>query len=242
MCIGKLPTNKMSEYRIAFLVSGRGMLARMAVEHAQDLGFGVEGLVLGTAASTELPRFAEKFSVPIEKLLSKKVSKSAEELARSRLLKDADLIVMTYDKIIPPWLVDHFAGKLINVHPSLLPAFPGLNAVSQAVNAGARFIGASMHFVTAEVDDGPLIAQCCQPLMPGSEVDAGRSLFSPMARMYLQVLSWFAAGRVRMSDGRVSIESASFEDAAFSPGIDSDFVEGFDVEGWLETALSVAGS
>ena len=217
------------------------MLARMAVEHAQDLGFAVSGLVLGTAASAELSGFAERFSVPNEKLLSNKGSKSAEELARSRLLNDADLIVMTYDRVIPPWLVDHFAGKLINVHPSLLPAFPGLDAISQAISAGVRFIGASMHFVTAEVDAGPVIAQCCQPLAPGSEADAGRSLFSPMARMYLQVLFWFAAGRVRLSDGRVSIQSASFEDASFSPGIDSDFVEGFDVEGWLETALSVTG-
>jgi phosphoribosylglycinamide formyltransferase-1 len=79
-----------------------------------------------------------------------------------------DLLVLAgFMRILTPGFVAHYAGRLINVHPSLLPAFPGLNTHQRAIDAGCQFAGATVHQVTAELDHGPILAQAVVPVLPG---------------------------------------------------------------------------
>ena len=79
-----------------------------------------------------------------------------------------DLLVLAgFMRILTPDFVAHYAGRLLNIHPSLLPAFPGLNTHQRAIDAGCQFAGATVHQVTAELDHGPILAQAVVPVLPG---------------------------------------------------------------------------
>ena len=79
-----------------------------------------------------------------------------------------DLLVLAgFMRILTPGFVAHYAGRLLNIHPSLLPAFPGLNTHQSAIDAGCQFAGATVHQVTAELDHGPILAQAVVPVLPG---------------------------------------------------------------------------
>ncbi len=79
-----------------------------------------------------------------------------------------DLLVLAgFMRILTPGFVAHYAGRLLNIHPSLLPAFPGLNTHQRAIDAGCQFAGATVHQVTADLDHGPILAQAVVPVLPG---------------------------------------------------------------------------
>jgi len=83
-----------------------------------------------------------------------------------------DLLVLAgFMRILSPGFVAHYAGRLLNVHPSLLPAFPGLNTHQRAIDAGCRFAGATVHQVTADLDHGPILAQAVVPVLLGDTAD-----------------------------------------------------------------------
>ena len=84
-----------------------------------------------------------------------------------------DLLVLAgFMRILTPGFVAHYAGRLLNVHPSLLPAFPGLNTHQRAIDAGCQFVGATVHQVTADLDHGPILAQAVVPVLPGDTAEA----------------------------------------------------------------------
>ena len=86
---------------------------------------------------------------------------------------DPALVVLAgFMRILTPGFVAHYAGRLLNIHPSLLPAFPGLHTHQRAIEAGCRFAGATVHEVTAELDHGPILAQAVVPVLPGDTPDA----------------------------------------------------------------------
>jgi phosphoribosylglycinamide formyltransferase 1 len=82
------------------------------------------------------------------------------------------VVLAGFMRILTPAFVSHYAGRLINVHPSLLPAFPGLNTHQRAIDAGCRFAGATVHHVTADLDHGPILAQAVVPVLPGDSADS----------------------------------------------------------------------
>jgi phosphoribosylglycinamide formyltransferase-1 len=84
-----------------------------------------------------------------------------------------DLVVLAgFMRILTPGFVAHYAGRLLNIHPSLLPAFPGLNTHQRAIDAGCQFAGATVHQVTAELDHGPILAQAAVPVLPCDTAEA----------------------------------------------------------------------
>ena len=84
-----------------------------------------------------------------------------------------DLLVLAgFMRILTPGFVAHYAGRLLNVHPSLLPAFPGLNTHQRAIDAGCQFAGATVHQVTTELDHGSILAQAVVPVLPGDTAEA----------------------------------------------------------------------
>lgn len=110
-------------------------------------------------------------------------------------------------RILTDDFVTHYRGRLINIHPSLLPAFPGLNTHRRALEAGVKEHGASVHFVTNAVDGGPVIVQVRVPLQQGDDPHrlASRVLKREHA-LYVTAIHWFAEGRVKLVDGVVCFD------------------------------------
>ena len=121
---------------------------------------------------------------------------------------DPQLVVLAgFMRILTPGFVRRYAGRLINIHPSLLPAFPGLDTHARAIAAGAGVHGATVHFVTGELDGGPIIAQARVPVLAGD--DPGTLAARVLEREHVilpRTLLWFAQRRIGMEGGRVLID------------------------------------
>jgi phosphoribosylglycinamide formyltransferase-1 len=114
------------------------------------------------------------------------------------------LALAGFMRILTPRFVQHFEGRMLNVHPSLLPAFTGLHTHQRAIDAGCKLAGATVHFVTAELDHGPIIAQAVVPVLPGdtAAVLAARVLVQEH-RIYPRALRWLVQGELRLAAGVV---------------------------------------
>jgi len=123
--------------------------------------------------------------------------------------RGVELVVLAgYMRIVTPVLVDAYYGRMINVHPSLLPAFPGLNGIGQALEYGVKVTGATVHFVDGGLDSGPIIAQEALAVEPGDTEETLAARIHPIEhRLLLEVVQHFAEGRIRLDGRHVTIES-----------------------------------
>jgi phosphoribosylglycinamide formyltransferase-1 len=121
-------------------------------------------------------------------------------LAADLAERGAELIVLAgFMRILSPEFTALFAGRILNIHPSLLPAYPGLHTHARVLQAGEVLHGASVHFVTAELDGGPVILQSHVPVHPGdSEASLAARVLVLEHRLYPQAIAWIAAGRLCM--------------------------------------------
>jgi phosphoribosylglycinamide formyltransferase-1 len=110
-------------------------------------------------------------------------------------------------RVLTPGFVARYAGRLVNIHPSLLPEFPGLDTHARALAAGAKRHGCTVHFVTAELDHGPIIAQASAPVLPGdtAETLAARVLEQEHL-IYPRALRWFLDDLLVVEDGKVRVK------------------------------------
>lgn len=116
-----------------------------------------------------------------------------------------DLLVLAgFMRILTPGFVSHYAGRMVNVHPSLLPAFTGLNTHRRAIEVGCKAAGATVHFVTAELDHGPIIAQAVVPVLPGDTEDtlAARVLAREHV-LYPRAVRWLVDDLLRVDGASV---------------------------------------
>ncbi len=121
-----------------------------------------------------------------------------------------DLVVLAgFLRVLTAGFVEHYAGRLINIHPSLLPAFPGLHTHERALAAGCKLHGATVHFVTPELDHGPIIIQAAVPVLPDDDADtlAARVLRQEHI-IYPRAVRWFAEGRLQVNNGVVKVAQA----------------------------------
>jgi phosphoribosylglycinamide formyltransferase 1 len=102
------------------------------------------------------------------------------------------VVLAGFMRILTPGFVAHFAGRLLNIHPSLLPAFPGLHTHQRAIEAGCKFAGATVHVVTAELDHGPILAQAVVPVLPDDNADTlAARVLTQEHRIYPQAVADF---------------------------------------------------
>jgi phosphoribosylglycinamide formyltransferase-1 len=122
------------------------------------------------------------------------------------------VVLAGFMRILTPEFVRHYRGRLLNIHPSLLPHFRGLNTHARVLDAGAATHGASVHFVTDELDGGPVILQAELPVLPEDtpQTLAARVL-EQEHRIYPLVIGWFAQGRLRLSDDGVMLDDARLQ-------------------------------
>ena len=130
-----------------------------------------------------------------------------EALARTIDQAGADLVVLAgYMRILSKSFVERYAGRLINIHPSLLPAFPGLRTHESALAEGVKIHGCTVHFVTAELDHGPIIIQAAVPVLPDDTPDTlAARVLAQEHRIYPQAVRWFAEGKLAIANGRVNV-------------------------------------
>lgn len=119
------------------------------------------------------------------------------------------IVLAGFMRILSPQFVQHFAGRVLNIHPSLLPLYPGTNTHQRVLDAGEKVHGVSVHFVTEELDGGPVIAQ---EKVPVSTSDSAAELAARVAEkehiVYPQVVSWFASGRLQMQNNKAYMDNA----------------------------------
>ena len=126
-------------------------------------------------------------------------------------------------RILTPKFVEHYRGKLINIHPSLLPAYGGLNTHARALHDGVRIHGCTVHFVTPDLDHGPIIIQAAVPVMSG---DTGQTLAARVLReehrIYPQALRWLCTGQIELTkQGKVVLKRRKqMGHALISPGLE----------------------
>jgi phosphoribosylglycinamide formyltransferase-1 len=116
-----------------------------------------------------------------------------------------DLVVLAgFMRVLGPAFVARFEGRLLNVHPSLLPAFPGLHTHRRALEAGCHVTGATVHLVTAELDCGPIVIQSAVPVRPGDDEQAlAERMLATEHVIYPRAVRWFVEGALDVSGGRV---------------------------------------
>lgn len=135
-----------------------------------------------------------------------------------------DLIALAgFMHILDNDLVSRYQGKLLNVHPSLLPAFPGLFSHRRALQEGVKIHGCTVHFVTPEMDRGPIVIQAAIPVLPAdTEETLGARVLKQEHRIYPEAVRWFVEDRLKLSGNCVDISKAEPDGAVlYSPGLSS---------------------
>ena len=200
---------------ISVLVSSRGSNLQALIDACALPDFPARiVLVLSNVAGAGALARAERAGIPTEVLDHKRFASRQEFDAAMRQRIDAAGTVLVclagFMRLLSPEFVTHYAGRLINIHPSLLPAFPGLHTHERALAAGARFSGCTVHFVVPEVDAGPIIVQAAVPVHPDDTAEqlAARVLDAEH-RLYPQAVRWFAEGRLTIEGQLVKIAAAN---------------------------------
>ena len=123
---------------------------------------------------------------------------------------EPDLIVLAgFMRILGRAFVQHYQGRMLNIHPSLLPAYPGTDTHARALADGAARHGCTVHFVTAEVDGGPIVAQAEVSVLPDDDAEAlAARVLEQEHRLLPEVVGWFCAGRIALENGRVTVVDA----------------------------------
>jgi phosphoribosylglycinamide formyltransferase 1 len=114
-----------------------------------------------------------------------------------------DLVILAgFMRVLTESFVDHYAGRMLNIHPSLLPSFPGLKTHQQALDAGCRVHGATVHFVTSKLDHGPIVAQAVVPVRAGDDAGAlATRVLGTEHVIYPRAVRWFVEGRLALDGG-----------------------------------------
>ena len=202
--------------RIVILISGRG--SNMAAILAAGLPLEVAAVIsnvphaggLELAAAQGIPtavvdhrHYAERAA--FDAALMAAIDRHAPQL----------VVLAGFMRIFTPQFVAHYQGRLINIHPSLLPAFPGLHTHRQALAAGVRIHGCTVHFVTDQLDHGPIVAQAAVPvLVDDTEALLGARVLRCEHEIYPRALRWWAEGRLEsLQDGRILVRDEALQGA-----------------------------
>jgi len=199
--------------RVAMLISGRGS-NMVALADAMRSGAvpAVPALVVSNVPDAPGLAAAAERGVPTE-VLDHRVHRprSVHERKLVEVLRQhgIDLVCLAgYMRLLGPTMVDAFRGRMLNVHPSLLPAFPGLHAQRQALEHGVKVSGCTVHFVDEECDHGSIVAQAAVPVLgTDDEESLSRRILEQEHRIYPEAVRLFCEGRLRIEDRTVRVES-----------------------------------
>jgi phosphoribosylglycinamide formyltransferase-1 len=189
--------------RTAVLISGRGSNMAALLAAAQDPAYPAEiALVLANRADAGGLALAAAAGVPTAVVESRpfRGDRAAHEAAVQAVLEAHDiglLCLAGYMRLLTPFLVGRWAGRMLNIHPSLLPSFPGLDTHARALAAGVKLHGCTVHLVTEEMDAGPILAQAAVPVLPDDDAAGlGARVLAQEHVIYPLALAMVAGGAV----------------------------------------------
>jgi phosphoribosylglycinamide formyltransferase-1 len=205
------PGGGMERLKVGVLISGRGSNLQALIDAASDPAYPAEiALVISNRADAGGLAYAEAAGIPARVIAE--TDRSAFAAAAEHALRGAEIGLVAlagFMRLLDTGFVAAWRDRLVNIHPSLLPAFPGLHPQRQALAAGVKFSGCTVHFVRAEVDTGPIVAQAVVPVEDGDdETRLADRILAAEHRLYPLAVRLFAEGRLRNDGNRVAIAGA----------------------------------
>ena len=201
----------MAKLKVGILISGRGSNMAALIDAARAPDYPAEiAVVVSNVASAAGLEIAQEAGVATAVVPHKQFPdrESFDRVVSAELEKNGvGLVALAgFMRIQSPWFAAHWKDRIVNIHPSLLPAFPGLRVQQQAIDAGARISGCTVHFVTADLDSGPIIAQAAVPVLPDDDADRlAARILRQEHRLYPLAVRWFAEGRLSVSGRQVAV-------------------------------------
>ncbi len=199
----------MSRQRAAILISGRGSNMTALIEAARDPDYPAEiALVLSNRPEAAGLTAARAAGVAVA-AVDHKIYAGREEFERSMQalleIHRIDIICMAgFMRLVTPWFVGQWQGRMINVHPALLPSFRGLDTHARAIEAGVKLHGCTVHFVVPAMDEGPIIAQASVPVLDADTPESlARRVLAEEHRIYPAALARVARGGLVVQGNRV---------------------------------------
>lgn len=196
--------------RVGVLISGRGSNMVSLAEAAQAQGYPAEiALVISNIPDVAGLERARGFGIATATVDHRPFGKDREAFERAidevLRVNQIDLIVLAgFMRILTPWFVARWEGRMINIHPSLLPLFKGTHTHRQALEAGVTEHGCSVHFVVPELDAGPVILQAKVPVLPGDDEETlAKRVLAEEHKLYPAALAEVASGRANLEGGTV---------------------------------------
>jgi phosphoribosylglycinamide formyltransferase-1 len=204
----------MTRKRVAILISGRGSNMAALIEAAKAVDYPAEiAVVISNRPDAAGLSRANAAGIPTAVVDHRPYGKDREAFERAlQAVLEAhriDLVCLAgFMRLLSPWLVERWQGRMLNIHPALLPAFKGLDTHRRALTAGAKTHGATVHLVVADVDSGPIVVQEAIPVAESDTVETlSTRVLELEHRIYPQALRLLAQGRVRVVEGGCGIEA-----------------------------------
>ena len=195
--------------RIVILISGRGSNMQAVAEACAREGWPatIAAVISNRPQAAGLAWAAERGIATVVVDHQRFDSREAFDAALEQAIDafEPDLLVLGgFMRILGADFTRHYAGRMLNIHPSLLPAFTGLHTHRRAIEAGCKLAGATVHFVTAELDHGPIVAQAVVPVLPGDDEAAlAARVLKQEHQLYPMAVRWFVEEQLRIEDGVV---------------------------------------
>jgi phosphoribosylglycinamide formyltransferase-1 len=192
---------------IVILISGRGSNMQAIVEAGIPANIAA---VVSNRADAKGLSYARSRNIPTAVVEHRDyASREAFDAALADVVDahSPHLVVLAgFMRVLTAGFVEHYAGRMINIHPSLLPAFPGVDTYRRALEAGAKLHGCTVHFVTPEVDQGPIIAQATVPVLPtDDEATLAARVLRQEHVIYPRAVRWFVENRLQLDNGVVRL-------------------------------------
>lgn len=208
--------------RVAVLISGRGsnMVALIAAAKAPDYPAEIALVLSNQPEAAGLARAAEE-GIPARAIDHRAFpDRAGFDAVLDAQLRAAEIELVClagFMRIFTPGFVEGWAGRMLNIHPSLLPLFKGTHPHAQALAAGVRLHGCTVHFVVPELDAGPIVAQAAIPVREGDDPDSlAARVIAQEHRLYPAALALVAGGRAKLVGGRVTLEGSDPDGALLS--------------------------
>ena len=210
--------SSVTQLKLAVLISGGGTNLQALIDACGEAGYPARiSLVISNREEAGGLARAKKAGIPTLVIRHTEFAeRDAFDGALTAALQEADVNLIClagFMRVLGHGFVDHWRDRLINIHPALLPAFKGLDTHKRALQAGVRIAGCTVHFVRAEVDVGPIIAQAAVAVLPGDDEESlGRRVLEQEHRLYPLAVELIARGQVRIEGGRAHVLGAWSDD------------------------------
>jgi len=210
--------------KVAVLISGRGSNMQSLVRASREAGFPAQiACVISNSSAAQGLEWAQAEGIPTAVVDHKPFGKDREAFDRALHAEiqkhNVQLVCLAgFMRLLSPWFVQQWMDRLVNIHPSLLPSFPGLHVQQAAIDYGAKFSGCTVHFVRAEMDHGPIIIQAAVPVLPDDTEDTlCARILACEHKVYPQALRWIAEGRVNVIGEKCFVTGTDKPDPVMNP-------------------------